>query len=76
MMIGIGSNVRVIAWGDEASERNGGVQVEIGTVGTVLPQYIDGVETPSPIWADGTMLVRGESGELFSVRPQYLEVAA
>lgn len=71
-MITIGCKVRVQA--DYDGEKNGGESVLAGDAGVVLPQYIEGVATPSPIWRDGTLLVRRDNGTLFSIPPEFVDV--
>lgn len=64
-MISVGCKVRVMC--DYNGEENGGEPVLAGDSGTVLPQYIEGVVTPSPVWRDGTLLVQRDNGTLFSI---------
>lgn len=72
-MISIGCKVRVQADYDGAA--NGGEPVLAGDSGTVLPQYIEGVATPSPIWRDGTLLVQRDNGTLFSIPPGFVSAS-
>lgn len=69
-MIAIGCKVRVMV--DYSGEKNGNEPVLAGDGGTVLPQYIEGIATPSPVWRDGTLLVRRDDGTLFSIPPEFV----
>lgn len=69
-MITIGCKVRVQA--DYSGELNGNEPVLAGDGGVVMPQYIEGIDTPSPIWRDGTLLVRRDDGTLFSIPPEFV----
>jgi hypothetical protein len=72
-MIAIGCKVRVMVNYD--GEENGGEPVLVGDSGTVLPQYIEGIVTPSPIWRDGTLLVQRDNGTLFSIPPGFVSAS-